>query len=322
MTKKHVLNQHDKFAKTSLEHKEIAQDFFKAHLPEELQEHIEWKTLALQSGSFIDDDYRDKYTDILYRVDMFNQPGYLLILTEHQSTADRYMALRLLNYLCKIWERHAKQHPKPDKQTRDKEGLLPLVYPITLYHGKVSPYPYSLDILDLFAHKGLAKSVLHNPFPLVDLTNIDDNTLTKHGRAAVMEMIQKYIFQRDIMPAIKQLAQLGRFELIEALDDGKYVIKVVNYALSKGEMPSPEKLLETIIQAIPEQEDNIMTGADMLRQQGREQGVQQGMKQGMKQGIHQVAKNMLAEGIDSSLVAKTTGISSDSIEKIINELHS
>lgn len=308
--KKKIVSQHDKFAKESLENKSIATDFFKAHLPKNIQFTIKWETLELQSGSFIDEDYREKYTDILYRVDMANQPGYLLILTEHQSRPDRYMAFRLLNYLCKIWERHLKQ--KTDKQTRDNEGLLPLVYPITLYHGKVSPYPYSLDITDLFKQKWLAEAILHNPFPLVDLTNIHDSVLTQHGYASVMEMIQKYVFQRDIMPAIEKLAELGLFQLIEQLDDGKYVIKVVDYALNKGDTPSPKKLLETVIQAIPEQEDNIMTGAEMLRQEGRQEATQQRNTE--------IAKNLLAEGIDTSLVAKTTGISDEILNKIKEDL--
>lgn len=164
MTKKKRLTLHDRFAKVSLQEKPIALDFFKAHLPQKIQTMIDWKTLKLQPGVFIDEDYEARYTDILYRVEMDKQPGYLFVLTEHQSNPDPLMAFRLWNYLCKIWDRHLAEldhERKTDKKkTKAKDMKLPLIYPLTVYHGKITPYPFSMDLFDLFQNWTLDK---HRP---------------------------------------------------------------------------------------------------------------------------------------------------------------
>jgi hypothetical protein len=55
---------------------------------------------------------------------------YLLI--EHQSSADRHMAFRLMRYAIAAMQRHLdKGHTQ-----------LPLVIPLLFYHGQVSPWPY------------------------------------------------------------------------------------------------------------------------------------------------------------------------------------
>lgn len=79
---------------------------------------------------------------------MDKQPGYLFVLAEHQTTPDPLMAFRLWNYLCKIWDRHLKQLDKENKsgkkKTKVKEIKLPLIFPLTVYHGKTTPYPFSM----------------------------------------------------------------------------------------------------------------------------------------------------------------------------------
>ena len=125
MAKKRSLSLHDKFFKASLQDKRIAQDFFKAHLPAYLKKMIDWSSLSLQPGSFIDSCYASAYSDILYQADFLGEPGYLYVLTEHQSKPDRLMPLRLWLYLCRIWDLHLKQN---EGATADEEVSLPLIY--------------------------------------------------------------------------------------------------------------------------------------------------------------------------------------------------
>lgn len=166
-----------------------------------------------------------------------------------------------------------------------------------------------VDLFDLFQKKELARHILLKPFPLIDLTVMPDTEIMRHQHAAVMELIQKYIFQRDIMPAINQLAKRELWQLIEQIDGGHYLQKVIKYILEKGEMASPEKMLETIIQAIPDQEDNIMTGAQQLQQRA------------VEKKMFEVAKNMFTEGLDEQLVARTTGLPKAVLAKIKKEVN-
>lgn len=162
--------------------------------------------------------------------------------------------------------------------------------------------------------KEFARDILLSPFPLIDLTIIPDDEILRHQHAAVMELIQKHIFQRNIQEAIEQLKQHGHLALIHDLNHGQYLIKVVEYIIRKGEAASPEIVIEALKNALPDDEDTVMTVAEQLRQQG--------MQLGANEKQHEIAKNMLADGIDASVIAKTTGVSSDVLTKLTNELQS
>lgn len=86
-------------------------------------------TLRLESGSFIDDELRASHSDILYSLQTQAGEGYIYLLIEHQSSADRHMAFRLMRYAIAAMQRHLdKGHTQ-----------LPLVIPLLFYHGRVSP---------------------------------------------------------------------------------------------------------------------------------------------------------------------------------------
>ena len=83
-----VSSAHDKFFLVSLGDKQIATDFFKAHLPAHIQTKIDWASLKLESGRFVDKRYRAHYSDVLYSVNLAKEQGYLYVLAEHKSYPD------------------------------------------------------------------------------------------------------------------------------------------------------------------------------------------------------------------------------------------
>ena len=48
----------------------------------------------------------------------------------------------------------------------------------------------------------------------------------------------------------------------------------------------------------------------------REEGIKQGVKLGIQQGVHDVAKNMLTNGVDIEMIQKFTGLSKEEILKL------
>ena len=115
---------------------------------------------------------------------------------------------------------HLKQN---EGATADEEVSLPF-HPVTLYHGKCSPYPFSMDLFDLFRKKDLAKKILlDGPFPLIDLTVIPDEILLEHGYVAAMEVLQKHIYWRICCRSLK-MSERG--VLKEEKLDSEYVLKL------------------------------------------------------------------------------------------------
>ena len=70
------------------------------------------------------------------------------------------MAFRLLHYIVSLSHEHLQQGHKK----------LPIILPLCIYHGEVSPYPHSTDLYDNFEDSELARKVAFKPFKLIDLT--------------------------------------------------------------------------------------------------------------------------------------------------------
>ena len=65
---------------------------------------------------------------------------------------------------------------------------------------------------------------------------------------------------------------------------------------------------------------DIKNSIDTAKQEGLAEGMELGMKKGMKKGMNQkaldIARNMLADGVDINLIMKYSGLTQEQIEKL------
>lgn len=118
---------HDATFRQFLTQPDIARDFMELHLPAELRAICDLSTLKLESGSFVEDDLRQYFSDVLYSLKTTAGDGYIHVLVEHQSTPDKHMAFRLIRYAVAAMQRHRRQGIK-----------LPLVIPVLFYTGNAA----------------------------------------------------------------------------------------------------------------------------------------------------------------------------------------
>lgn len=291
---------HDAVFKQLLSHRATARDFLDIHLPEHLRELCNLQTLQLESGSFIDEDLRASHSDILYSLQTQAGDGYIYLLIEHQSSADRHMAFRLMRYAIAAMQRHLdKGHTQ-----------LPLVIPLLFYHGQVSPWPYPMCWLEGFAHPQTARQVYNQDFHLIDITVLPDDTIMQHRRVAMLELLQKHIRQRDMMELQEQLASL----LALGYTSRRQLRTLLHYLLQAGNAADPVAFLRNLAQNVPRRlhKETLMNIAQFLEQRGHQQGLEQGLQQGLEQGeqlaAQRIAQAMLENGLDLALVAKLTGL--------------
>jgi len=90
---------HDAIFRQMLTQKEVARDFLQLYLPAPFLSICDLNTLQLASGSFIEEDLRSSYSDILYSLQTQHGAGYIYALIEHQSSPDKLMAFRLMRYM-------------------------------------------------------------------------------------------------------------------------------------------------------------------------------------------------------------------------------
>lgn len=88
---------------------------------------LDLESLELTGDSVVDSSLRRHVSDLVYRVDLLSDggPAYLYLLFEHKSHPDVLVALQLLRYMSRLWERMLDQGHKPP---------LPPVVPLVFYN--------------------------------------------------------------------------------------------------------------------------------------------------------------------------------------------
>lgn len=309
MTGKVSAGPHDAFFRQVMTQPDAARDFLDIHLPQDLRAVCDLNSLQLESGNFIEDDLRTRYSDVLWSVQMNKKRGYLYALIEHQSRPDKQMTQRLMRYSLAAMQRHIEAGHE----------TLPVVVPILFYHGTTRPYPYSMCWFDAFSDAELAKRIYTEPFPLVDITAVSDDAILTHRRVAILEFLQKHIRQRDLMLLTESLVKLLR----AGYTSDTQLRTALNYILQVGFTADKDAFFRELAKSVPQQGEVIMTLADELRQEGLEQGLEKGLVQGLQKGREEasfhIAQAMIASGIDSVQVLQLTGVSEEMLAKLARQ---
>lgn len=225
--------------------------------------------------------------------------GYIYCVIEHQSSAEKNMAFRLMRYATAAMQRHL------DKGY----DRVPLVVPLLFYHGEASPYPYSLNWLDEFDDPQLARQLYTEAFPLVDITIVPDDEIMQHRRIALLELIQKHIRDRDLIGMVDRITTL----LVRGFTNDSQLQTLFNYLLQCGDTSRFTRFIQEIAERSPLQKERLMTIAERLRQEGHQIGWQEGKLEGLQEGMHEqaikIALRMLEQGIDRDCVLAATQLS-------------
>ncbi|WP_447881796.1 Rpn family recombination-promoting nuclease/putative transposase [Serratia fonticola] len=302
---------HDATFRQFLTQPEVARDFMELHLPAELRAICDLNTLKLESGSFVEDNLRQYFSDVLYSLKTTaGDDGYVHVLIEHQSTPDQHMAFRLIRYAVAAMQRHLEAGHKK----------LPLVIPMLFYTGKRSPYPYSTRWLDEFANPELAGKLYSAAFPLVDVTVIPDDEIAGHRSMAALTLLQKHIHHRDLAELVDRLAPI----LLAGYLSSSQVVSLVHYIVQAGETSDAEAFVRQLAQRVPQHGDTLMAIAQQLEQKGIEKGIEKGIQLGRQEGHSEgerdatlkIARTMLQNGLDRNTVMKMTGLTEDELAQI------
>ena len=230
-SKKVVLTPHDLFFRKVMKNSLAAEEFIKTHFPPSIAAAIDPGSLELTDSSFIDKDFNEYRTDILYKALFKGIPGYIHLLIEHQRKADPLMPLRMLEYTTQICRREL---------AATGGHQLPLVYPCVIYNGE-KPYCYTTDIFEMFQDPTLAREIFLKPFTLIDLPSIPDNDLKKKPLIGMLEMHLKYANTRDTFAFIKKIVDLlHQVEAMNQLDiilaGAYYLFQTNKNGISKDEI--------------------------------------------------------------------------------------
>jgi Putative transposase, YhgA-like/Domain of unknown function (DUF4351) len=272
-------NVHDAFFKEMLSRPEHASSILQQILPAPIAARIDFASLALCAGSYVDQALKERHSDLLFSATLKARPVLLYLLFEHQSRVDGMMSFRLLRYQVRIWERWQRDNPHAPK--------LPVILPVVLHHS-VDGWTGSTafeDLLDADPDT-LAAVAPHVPrfrFILEDLSHETDEALRARAMTALARLSLWCLrHAREPWELVDRLgAWVDLVREVRAAPHGAAALALImRYIFATNEPDRPEELVRRLLAAVGEEgKEEIMTAADQLMERGREQGRVQGQRE-------------------------------------------
>ncbi|MFD4407361.1 Rpn family recombination-promoting nuclease/putative transposase [Nocardia sp. NPDC058499] len=289
-------NPHDSLFRGLLGNAEDAASEFRpvvtAYAGAEFAARVDWGKMELQDTSFVDPELSNSYGDLLFRTTLDGRPAYLYVLAEHQSSSDRFMALRMLEYMVNIWWRHLDEHETGRRRARNagaapgpRARLLPAIIPLVVYNtatGLVWSAPVQFtELIDLDAGGKAAMEPFLPAFRFL----LDD--VSRLGLPGLRE--------RDLAPAARLVLMLQQIvpgndhvvdDIMKWLADDLHALEVgpnasrklqivISYVMKVGD-PDPADLIAKMATIGPRAEEATVTLAERLEARGREEGRTEG----------------------------------------------
>ncbi len=299
-------------------------------ISKDLAERLDFKTLELLPTVFQNQEQAERRSDLIWQVKGYNgQLFWVAILLEFQSTIDRLMVFRLLEYTALLLRQTFEQ------QADKGELLLPKVLPIVLYNG-ANPWNAVLSLRDAqFSEPQLREfDDLHFKYHLIDIRHLEESLVDKakgisawifrFERAAnvqEMERLWKVMFRALRNPAYENLRQ----EIIIWLETCVLPVRKISGAKIVVERLKEEEKMTVVT---PEMDDWTLPYINQGIKQGRAEGERIGRNEGRIEGERigeakgiaakaaQVIRQMIAEGFEDNLIARLVSVPLSEVKKL------
>ena len=295
---------------------ERAKTFFLEQLTPEIVALVDWTTLALVPGTFIEANLLETRSDLLFSASLATtgESMLLYLLFEHQSTVDTTMPLRLLGYMLEIWRRQ-----------KDHTRLSP-VLPFVLHQGPTR-WTVSRQFQDAFDLPPSALPHLQAYLPkfehgLLDLSQATPEQIVQDDGLLVVLKLMKMARQRRV---VEFLTWFAAFFAESGMTPQDLIRRCLVYAFNVDPALDETKIHETL-GSHPELKDIAMTLEQMLINRSEARGLAKGKAEGKAEGEARgtwIGKHQLLEEMMQTPVtpfAAFDGQSADEVKARFHEL--
>ena len=286
---------HDALFKATFSQIEHATGELEQALPAAIVARIDFTTLALRSGSFVDEALKERHTDLLFTAVLDGRPALLYVLFEHQSAPEALMAFRLLRYMVRIWEDYLGEHAEAKQ--------LPPIVPLVLHHSETGwTKPTALEELFDVDAETLAALGEHVPrlrFVLDDISAETDEALRSRAMTALGRLVLWCL--RNARSPDELVGGLrgwtGLFREVRRTPNGASALATIwRYVFMVHERFRDVEFLPILVAAAGrDEEEDIVNVADQLIERGRQQGLEKGLQQGREEGAQRKARELLVK---------------------------
>jgi predicted transposase/invertase (TIGR01784 family) len=293
-------NPHDLFFRETFSRPEVARDFMTEYLPAKVVAVLDLNSLELQKDSFIDPELREHFSDLLYRVQQRDgNEANVYLLLEHKSSPDVQVALQLLRYMVRHWERAQREKVKP----------LPPIIPVVVYHGQ-EKWQISENFMGLFQGPEALRPYWPDfSYELQDLGRYSAADIRGGVLLRVTAMLLMGIFDPSLRERLPDILRV-----LEGLKDGKTALEYLESALRYLSAASKEitaaEMNKALNEAFKDDGGSIMGGfVEKWIEQGKQEGIKVGKQEGLEEG-QQALRNTILDTLLLRFDASVPAISS------------
>ncbi len=259
--------------------------------------------------SFVDEEYQQWESDLIYRVPLGDEEIYVYVLMEFQSTVDRLMALRVLNYVVSLYM---------DLSRGQYLEKLPPIFPIVLYNGDAR-WTAVTDLADLIdMQPSLGEYGLHFRYWKLAENEFSHETLLQIGNIVSTLFLAETRLEQE-----RLLAEM--VALFDREEDKNAVSLLVNWfrhmAIHKRVAVKDYKQLEEAYRSSEEVQTMLVTMIEQDRQaffeKGLEEGIEKGLEEGIEEGRRKILLAMVDRGYSVELIADMVGLAAQEVEDIV-----
>jgi predicted transposase/invertase (TIGR01784 family) len=313
---KKITNTHDKFFKSLFSDKDSLIEFVSKTIRPAIVKNLDFSTLKIDNTEYIDKRLSSNFSDLVYNCKYKERQNVkITLLFEHKSSVEKFPHFQLLAYMLRIWELQLKQRLE----------LTPVI-PIIFYHG-IEKWD-NKKFEDYFVHldKELDRFIPRFDYELIDTStysNEELKSLFNNTELQVGLLTMKNIFdEREILDQFVHLGVLIN-KLLESEKGRDFFESISVYMLNSAKVSANKymKIMKTIsIQA----EEQFVSTAQQLRQEGRIDGMRDGMERGMERGriegiergISKIIFKLISKGYSNEKIIETTDLSEDKVEEL------
>jgi predicted transposase YdaD len=279
---------HDLFARYTFGHPERAAAELRAVLPAHVVSQVDWSSLRREPVSVVDPELRETESDLLFTARLHTgRPLLLYVLLEHQSSVDRWMALRMLRYVVRQVERWRQENPKSQ--------VLPLIIPLVMYHGPDGAWTAPRRVEDLFdlpegevERERWRALVPRFEYLLDDLTAEREAALRARPGpplARLAWLVLRYGRTGELARKLPDWTAL--FAQVQAGPEGaEHLVVVIRYLVwteGKAVHTAARRVLHSVVDG-QRAEELMGTWAEEMMERGLQEGRQEGLQQGLLRG--------------------------------------
>lgn len=302
-----VHHPHDKLFRDVFSDTEEARGLLRTALPGRLRKGMDWKSLALLEGTFVDDDLKGSEADLLYEVRYggAEEPMRLYVLLEHQSTPDWRMPFRLLKYCCRIWD--------ADLREEGRRQLRPIV-PLVFYQGSRG-WTHSTELADLFPEAAREWPwVPRFEHVLLDQTKVEPGDVRGSVRGRVAQLLMMAAYGRHAAVAMEMAGRLlGRLRRKGQVD---YPFMFLKYVMATQDAAAMETFRDTLRRHGRDYGEDMISYAQQLLEEGRTKGLREGEQRGTVKAV----EGFLQRGVTWDVIEGATGLNETAYEALKKQL--